>query len=72
MNIQNYIQGSTPVVLKIQVRGDLLHCFLDDKPILSYVIPSDLLTGTRVGFYHDRDVDDANCTFDGWTVKALT
>lgn len=72
MNIQNYIQGSTPVVLKIQVRGDLLHCFLDDKPILSYVIPADLLTGTRVGFYHDRDVDDANCTFDGWTVKALT
>jgi len=67
--IGGYYADNTAYTLKVQCVGRFIHVFLNNEPILSYVISSQM-TGTRAGLYHSG-ADDGS-SFDTFALSALT
>jgi len=61
-----YYADNTAYTLKVQCVGSMIHTFLNNEPILSYIVQSQL-TGTGVGLYHSG-ADDGS-SFDTFSVK---
>lgn len=69
VNIADYFAISTTYTMKVQAKADLIHVWLDGKPLISFITGSSSPAGNSCGLYGHEN--DDGCVFDNWTVKQL-